>query len=240
MRELKINTCNTMRRIVLFIGAMAIALAMASCDDKKKAESQTETPWKENTVQSVRDSTVFGICADGSAMNTLQMVTDSGDTLTLSTTDVKEAGMQFGGYGVGDRMAVVMDVETKSVRMIVNESTLMGNWVMLNPLDGTSYIGFCIKDGGIAEGINQSQLIYKTWSLRNGMLEMRSVREGGGDFEEREVFQILFLSSDSLCIKDIDREAGSTIYEYIRPVKEDTYEDLDLDLEDDSFDDFAM
>ena len=152
-----------MKKVVAVSFVLALIVGITACDDKKKQSQETGEDWSENVQKQSSDSTVYGLCLDGSAMNTLQMVTDSGDTLTLSTTDLQEAGMVFGGYAVGDRMAVILDSETKSLKMIVNESTLMGTWVMLNPLDGTSYTGFCIKDGGNLESINQSQIDYKTW-----------------------------------------------------------------------------
>lgn len=224
-----------MKKVAAMSLVLALIVGITACDDKKKQNQETGENWNESIQKLSGDSTIYGLCLDGSAMNTLQMVTDSGDTLTLSTTDLNEAGMVFGGYAVGDRMAVILDSETKSLRMIVNESTLMGSWVMLNPLDGTSYTGFCIKDGGNLESINQAQIDYKTWSLVDGQLEMVGVREGGGDFEDFEVYQLLYLSNDSLAIKD-----SETVYEYTRPGREDNYEDMDLELDESMDDDLAM
>ena len=37
-----------------------------------------------------RDQTIYGLCGNGTAMNTLELITDSGDTLTLSLTKAQE------------------------------------------------------------------------------------------------------------------------------------------------------
>jgi len=226
--------------------ASALVALMAACGDKKKQETDPGVEgWVEHDLPEMRDSTIFGICAEGTTMNTLQMVTDTGDTLTLSTADVQEAGLVFGGLKVGDRMAVLADRKTDRATMIVNESTLMGEWVMPNPMDGSSEMGICIKEGGIAESINQGALLYKTWRLNNGQLELMSVREGGGDFEETENFRLLYLDDDSLAFKEIRPNRGvnepDVIYEYTHPHAQDTYEDLNLEFDDEStFDDFVM
>lgn len=135
-------------------------------------------------------------------MNTLQMITDSGDTLSLSITDAKENGKVLGGYACGDRMAVLLNDDKTVAQLVINETTLLGNWVMPNPLDGSSFVGISLKDGGIAESIDQSTIVYKTWRIVNGRIEIQSVREGGGDEEEINVYDIVKLDADSLVYKN--------------------------------------
>ena len=105
------------------------------------------------------------------------------------------------------------DAKTKA-ELIINENSLLGNWVMLNPLDGSSYVGIRIKDGGIAESIEQSTIIYKTWRIVDGKLEITLVREGGGDMEEINVYDITKLDSDSLIYED-----SEDFFDYIRQEK---------------------
>ena len=234
-----------MKRIANILIAVALVTLMTACGGKKNQEVDPgEEGWVEYVPQELRDSTIFGICTDGSAMNTLQMVTDNGDTLTLNVGSAKDAGMVFGGYATGDRMAVLADKNNSRATMIVNETTLMGEWVMPNPMDGSSEMGINIKEGGIAESINQGSLIYKTWRLNNGQLEIVSVREGGGDFEETELFQLLYLTNDSLAFKEIKPNRGvkepDVIFEYRHPQPEDEGDDLGIELEEGSFEDFVM
>ena len=135
-------------------------------------------------------------------MNTLQMITDSGDTLSLSITDAKENGKVLGGYACGARIAVLLNDDKTVAQLVINETTLLGNWVMPNPLDGSSFVGISLKDGGIAESIDQSTIVYKTWRIVNGRIEIQSVREGGGDEEEINVYDIVKLDADSLVYKN--------------------------------------
>ena len=110
---------------------------------------------------------------------------------------------------------------------------MLGNWVMPNPLDGSSELGMKIKEGGIVEGIDQSTIIYKTWKIFNGQLEIVSQREGGGDFEETNRYDLVFLSPDSLVFKD-----SEDIFEYGRQ-KEQSLKSK-IKLEEASFDDFKL
>lgn len=221
-----------MRKVVLMAVAVVSMLNVIACGEKKSAVPFEEMESLEN---SLRDSTIYGICSEGSAMNTLQLITDNGDTLTLSTMAAKEAGHSYGGYSIGDHMAVLTDQSKTNAIVIVNLTTLLGEWVMPNPMDGTSEMGICIRDGGIAESINQPAIIYETWRLVNGKLELMSVRDGGGDFEEVERYQLLYLSSDSLAYCNEE-----DTYEYSRPHPEEDYSGLDIELDDEAEEDMQM
>lgn len=152
----------------------------------------------------VADSTIYGLCGEGSAMNTLQVIADNGDTLNLSVTDAKDRNKVFGGYACGDRMAVMTDAGKTEARLVINETTLLGDWMMPNPLDGSSDVGISIREGGIVEGIDQSSLVYKSWRIQNGRLELTVLREGGGDEEEVALFDLVKLDADSLVFANAD------------------------------------
>jgi hypothetical protein len=217
------------------IALMAAAVyALVACGDKKQAAGQTEN--EEPSVEILKpDSTIFGLCGEATTMNSLQLITDNGDTLSISIIDAQEAGQVFGGLAIGDRMAVIMPAGGSRATMVINQTTLLGDWVMPNPLDGTSEMGIRFKEGGIAESINHGAVLYKTWRLVNGKLEIVSVREGGGDFEETETFQLLYLSADSLSYKDAEET-----FDLTRPQPEDDYSDLGIDLDDGSLDEMGM
>lgn len=162
----------------------------------------------------------------------MQLISDNGDTLHLNLMDAEENKKLFGGFTIGDRMAVLTNEAMNRAEWIVNLNVLMGDWVMPNPLDGSSVMGFSIHDGGIVEGINQGSIIYKTWRLINGKFELTSVREGGGDFEESELYTLLFLSDDSLSYRNSEQ-----VFEFNRPGKVPDFEeldDVDVKLDDDA------
>lgn len=187
------------------LGMIAIsALLVSACSGN--GQKQTQQNEEEETSQTPvinRDSTIYGLCGESSAMNTLQLIIDSGDTISFNVTDAQEAGQVFGGYNIGDRMAVVPKLGSKNVaRSVINLSALLGDWVMPNPLDGSSEMGISIKEGGIVEGIEQSSVIYKTWRTINGKIEILTQREGGGEEEEVLLLDLVMLGPDTLIMKD--------------------------------------
>ena len=212
----------------------AAVFALGSCGGKQQQQTAEVDQDSENTEELVpRDKTIYGICTDGSAMNTLEMITDSGDTLRLSLTKANEAGKVFGGMQVSDRMAVVADKTGKEAEIVINLNTLLGDWVMPDPLDGSDEIGIRIKEGGVAESIDQSTIIYRTWKIFNGELEILLVREGGGDEEEENRYEILALGADTLAYRTLNKPKDEIeTFEYKRWKEPETKDLQGLKLED--------
>lgn len=194
-----------MKKFAFFGTMAAIALMMSSCFGGGKGQQQQVVEEEsDSTVDYIpRDKTIYGLCGNGTAMNTLQLLTDNGDTLNLSLTKAQEANQVFGGLQAGDRLAVLPNKEKTEAEIVINQNTLLGDWVMPNPIDGSSEVGIRIKEGGVAESIDQSVIIYKTWKIFNGKLEILSQREGGGDMEEVNLYEILMLGADSLAYKTV-------------------------------------
>ena len=234
-----------MKRLEIIGMVAALALTITGCGGKQQQQQQTYE--KDTTyVSSInRDSTVYGLCGQNSAMNTLELLTDMGDTLMLSVAEAKDNNQVFGGYAVGDRMAVML-TNDHVAKLVINLSTLLGNWVMPNPIDGSSEMGIAIKEGGIAESIEQSSVIYKTWRIFNGKLEIFSQRDGGGDEEEIYLYNITKLTADSLTYvlpnanSDGKRDFldGEEVFEYSR--QQERKINTDIKLEQSSFDDFKI
>ena len=193
---------------ILTAAILALSI-LAGCNGKQqKVEFSDEDP---ATVDIDKNNTIFGVCGDGSAMNTLQLIADNGDTLNLGLFDAKENKQVFGGYACGDRMAVMVNDDRTEATLVINESTLLREWMTPNPIDCTTMYGISIKEGGIIDGIDHSTLIYKSWRIINGQLEITLVREGGGDEEETTRYDFVKLDGDSLIFaNDEDR------YEYGR------------------------
>ena len=169
---------------------------MAACNDGRRV-----VPFEEVNVGVVeQDTMIYGFCASGSAMNTLQIITDADDTITLNLIGARERNMVLGGYAVGDEMAVAVNSDTTEATLVINKSALNGNWVMPNPLDGSADVGISIQKGGTAESIDQGNIVYKSWRLFNGKLLITAVNDDGIGDEETLVFTILRLTPDSLVI----------------------------------------
>lgn len=207
-----------MKKLSFFGILAAFAMTISSCGSgNQQPQENVEDESDSTEVYIPQDQTVYGICGNGTAMNTLQLLTDNGDTLSLSLTKALDNGQVFGGLQVGDRMAVLPNKEKTEAEIVINQNTLLGDWVMPNPIDGSSEVGIRIKEGGIAESIDQSSIIYKTWKIFNGKLEILSQREGGGDMEEINLYQILQLGADSLVYKTVGVEKqDEETFEYSR------------------------
>lgn len=206
-----------MKKLVVLSVALTTVM-MLSCgggNQQSQAEVEEDTTNIEELVP--RDHTIYGVCTEGTAMNTLEMITDNGDTLTLSLTSAQERGKVFGGLQVSDRVAVVADKAKKEAQLVINLNTLMGDWVMPDPIDGSAEIGIRIKEGGVAESIDQSVIVYRTWKIFNGELEIELMREGGGDEEEQNRYEILNLGPDTLVYRTIGKPRDETeTFEYSR------------------------
>jgi hypothetical protein len=208
---------------VIAIVACAALMVMGSC-----GSGSQKVPFDNGDSAEVvnADPTVYGVCGDATAMNTLQLVTDMGDTLTLDISTAQENGQVLGGLEVGDRMAVIPNADRTAAEMVINQASLLGNWVMPNPIDGSDEVGISIKEGGIVEGIQQSNITYKTWRLSRGKMEIVLVREGGSEDDEVYLYDIVKLGPDSLVFKD----AEETL-EYSRQKPKDDY-GVDIKLDD--------
>lgn len=204
-----------MKKLVIISVVACAMIALGSCGNKSD-----QVPFDNGDSIDVAnaDPTVYGICVEGTAMNTLQILSDMGDTLSVDISTAQENGKVFGGMQVGDRMAVVPTADKQSAELVVNLATLLGNWVMPNPIDGSDEVGITIKEGGIAESIQQSSIIYKTWRLSRGKLEVVLVREGGSEEEEVYLYDIVKLGADSLVYKD-----GDETFEYSRQKPKEEY-----------------
>ena len=223
-----------MKKVSLLMMMVAGMIAFGSCGGKQQqqqAEVEQDSVSTEELVP--RDKTIYGICIDGTAMNTLEMITDSGDTLRLNLERAAEAGKVLGGLQVADRVAVVTDKSGQEAEIVINLNTLLGDWVMPDPLDGSDEIGIRIKEGGVAESIDQSVIIYRTWRIFNGDLEIQLVREGGGDEEEENRYEILALGADTLAYRTLNKPKDEIeTFEYNRWKEKPKVDLHGLELED--------
>ena len=221
---------NDMKKFLLLSALSALVIMLGSCGNKSQ-----KVPFDngDTAFSAKADPTLFGVCGVETTMNTLQLITDTGDTLEIDLTNARDNNQVFGGLQVGDRMAVIANNEHTEALQVVNQAALLGNWVMPNPIDGSDEVGIRIKEGGVAESIEQSAIIYKTWKLTRGKLEIVMVREGGTEEEETYLYNIVKLTPDSLVYKDAD-----DTFEYSRQKPKERY-GMDVDLED-AQDEFFM
>lgn len=219
-----------MKKLVVIAVVACAVLMMGGCGNSTK-----QVPFDNGDSSEIvnADPTIYGICVEGTAMNILQLVTDMGDTMSIDISAAQEEGKVFGGIQVGDRMAVLPGTKKQTASMVIDQASLLGNWVMPNPLDGSDEVGIRIKEGGIAESIEQSNITYKTWRLSRGKLEIVLVREGGSEEEETYIYDLVKLGPDSLIYKDAEET-----FEYSRQKPREKY-GTEIELED-AQDEFFM
>lgn len=169
---------------------LAALLAMMigwGCTGKKTQQQPTESDTMVVEV-STPDSTVYGVCGEGTSMHALELVTDEGDTLTYLVDADTEQETIKGGLFAGDRMAVVgyKGAEGDMVATCaVNLTTLMGKWTSIDK-------NFEIQEGGLVESsIKAETRPWTSWKIHNGQLLLNA-----------DTFAIERLGADSLCLEN--------------------------------------
>jgi len=220
-----------MKKTSVLLTVFAAILTMGSCGNKTQ-----QVPFDDGDSAEIAnaDPTIYGISGTETTMNSLQIITDTGDTILIDISHANENGRIFGGLHAGDRMAVVPNDDKTEALTVINQTTLLGNWVMPNPLDGSDEVGLRIKEGGIVEGIQMPTISYRTWRLTRGDLEIVTVREDGSGEEEVGLYEIVGLGPDSLVFKDAD-----DVYRYGRQRPKVEY-GKEIELEESSMEDFSM
>lgn len=122
------------------------------------------------------------------AMHTLQLITDMGDTLEFTLLDDKDMPSDVqGGLMTGDKMAVVakdingMRVATK----VINVTTLLGRWASIDK-------NFVIEEGGtVKSNLKAEKDSWVSWKIFNGRLLLN-----------KDTFIVNTLGADSLYLEN--------------------------------------
>lgn len=167
--------------------ALFLSGIMVGCMDKKSQNSVQNT---EERVDAEPDTTIYGVCGEGTAMHTLQLITDVGDTLEFALLDGYDMPSDVqGGLMAGDRMAVVgtmMDGERVATK-VINVTTLLGKWVSIDK-------NFEIEEGGtVKSNVKAETKSWTSWKIFNGHLLLNT-----------DTFDINSLGADSLYLENKD------------------------------------
>jgi hypothetical protein len=218
----------------LSIGAIMamFTLLLMGCGGQKQQTGNVEAD--STDVEITERPTIYGIAANTSLKDTLELIIDDGDTLYIDITKAYKENKVLGIIQEGDRIIVVADASKKVADIVINQNMLLGDWVMPDPIDGSSDVGICIKEGGIAETIEMTSISYRTWKIVDGKLEIVSVIEGGGQEEEVNYYDITKLTYDSLVYQN-----DEDTYEYSRLKPKEQY-GSDIKLEESALEDFIL
>ena len=92
-------------RKLLFILVIGLLVGFTACQEGKVSKKNIQLDsLTEDTIEE-DDSTLYGFCGEGTSMNSLELISDEGDTLQLSLADDTIPNVK-GGLQVGDRMAL--------------------------------------------------------------------------------------------------------------------------------------
>lgn len=171
---------------------VAAVVFLVGCNVKKE-KSQAVV----DDEEVVADSTVYGVCGEGTSMHSLELITDAGDTITYTILDAEadlDGGLSsspvtsvVGGMMSGDKMAVTghkVGGEMLADR-VINVTSLLGHWTSLDK-------NFEIEEGGtVRSNVKAETNPWTSWKILNGQLLLN-----------RDTFAIDNLGADSLAIEN--------------------------------------
>ncbi|WP_278869359.1 hypothetical protein [Leyella stercorea] len=170
------------------MGLLFLVLMLAACDAKKKQQIEDT-----DEVAEVNDTTVYGVCGEGTSMHSLEIITDAGDTLVYTLlsqdaeTEVETPSDVQGGLMAGDKMAVTghKTADELVADRVINVTSLLGHWTSIDK-------NFTIEEGGtVHSAVKAETNPWTSWKILNGSLLLN-----------RDTFAIDGLSADSLYLEN--------------------------------------
>lgn len=170
------------------MGLLFLVLMLAACDEKKKQQIEDT-----DEVVEVNDTTVYGVCGEGTSMHSLEIITDAGDTLVYTLlsqdaeTEVETPSDVQGGLMAGDKMAVTghKTADELVADRVINVTSLLGHWTSIDK-------NFTIEEGGtVHSAVKAETNPWTSWKILNGSLLLN-----------RDTFAIDGLSADSLYLEN--------------------------------------
>lgn len=170
------------------MGLLFLVLVLAACDAKKKQQIEDT-----DEVVEVNDTTVYGVCGEGTSMHSLEIITDAGDTLVYTLlsqdaeTEVETPSDVQGGLMAGDKMAVTghKTADELVADRVINVTSLLGHWTSIDK-------NFTIEEGGtVHSAVKAETNPWTSWKILNGSLLLN-----------RDTFCIECLSADSLYLEN--------------------------------------
>ena len=170
------------------MGLLFLVLMLAACDAKKKQQIEDT-----DEVVEVNDTTVYGVCGEGTSMHSLEIITDAGDTLVYTLlsqdaeTEVETPSDVQGGLMAGDKMAVTghKTADELVADRVINVTSLLGHWTSIDK-------NFTIEEGGtVHSAVKAETNPWTSWKILNGSLLLN-----------RDTFAIDGLSADSIYLEN--------------------------------------
>ena len=174
---------------LFYLGVILLGMMSVVACKHKQSSSNLEIKDSLND-SSVTDTTLYGLCGEGSSMHNLELITDLGDTLKFMAMDEgSDSAVILGGLLAGDRLAVIgheVNGERYAQR-VINLTTLLGKWTSLDK-------NFEILEGGqIKNNVKAETNPWTSWKICNGKLLLN-----------KDTFVIDNLGADSLYLENKD------------------------------------
>lgn len=174
-----------MKKLVYMAIAMVVLFAANSCKEKKNTPVISANDSVE--VEEVSDSTIYGVCGEGTSMHSLELCSDEGDTLSVFIDDANPSIVQ-GGLMAGDRIALLaykaQDGEMIAQK-VINLTSLLGKWISLDK-------NFDLLEGGeVKNNVKAETNPWTSWKIMNGKLLLN-----------KDTFDIDNLGPDSLLLEN--------------------------------------
>lgn len=174
---------------IFYLAAIVAAVSLtASCGDSKNNKTIGVGSASDSTDNGAGDSTIYGVCGEGSGMSSMQVITNEGDTLDiLIDNSDEEFPTVKGGVFSGDRMAVIASKQDGEwvATQAINVSSLIGRWTSLDK-------DFEIQEGGLVKSSMKAETNpWTSWKIFNGKLVLN-----------RDTFEVDNLGSDSLYLEN--------------------------------------
>lgn len=176
-----------MKKLFFITIALVSLFVVNSCKERKTSNVISVV---DTTDVDVPDSTIYGICGDGTTMHNLQLITDAGDTMNVFIDD-EEPNIVKGGLLAGDRIALILNGQKNeelgdvAALQVINLTSLLGKWTSLDK-------NFEIIEGGeVKNNVKAEQNPWTSWKILNGKLLLN-----------KDTFMIDELGPDSMYLEN--------------------------------------
>lgn len=173
-----------------------LSMYLSSCNSCSGGSDVHFVPETPDSTMYVRLDAV-----NGDTMNVVLL--EDGTKMVFNFAKAKQNGAVHGQLNVGDSLAIMADLKTKSLRSAINLSEMKGMWMVV----GGKGDGMRLEPDGQAVSIGNANLPLSRWKIKNGMLiltYLNEVKNGeNGDMalvNFPDTSEIVSLTKDSLQI----------------------------------------
>lgn len=178
------------------VSAMMLSMYLSSCNSCSGGSDIHFVPETPDSTMYVRLDAV-----NGDTMNVVLL--EDGTKMVFSFAKAKQNGSVHGQLNVGDSLAIMADLKTKSLRSAINLSEMKGMWMVV----GGKGDGMRLEPDGQAVSIGNTNLPLSRWKIKNGMLILTYLNEVKNDengdmalINFPDTSEIVSLTKDSLQI----------------------------------------